>query len=59
MWGEGAWTAGVTEARAEVLVAEADTQEATHLLLEAAELYGRAGQPLDEARCRARAEEIS
>jgi len=59
MWGEGAWTAGVAEARAEVLIAEADTPEAAHHLLEAAGLFARAGQPLDEARCRARAEEIS
>jgi DNA-binding SARP family transcriptional activator len=59
MWGEGAWTASVAEARAEVLVAEADTAEAAHLLREAAGLFARAGQPLDEARCRARAEEIS
>jgi tetratricopeptide (TPR) repeat protein len=59
MWGEGAWTAGVAEARAEVLVAEADTPEAARLLLEAAGLFARAGQPLDEARCRARAQEIS
>lgn len=58
MWGEGAWTAGVAEARAEVLVAGAEVEEAPPLLREAAELFGRAGQPLDEARCRARAEEI-
>lgn len=59
MWGEGAWTAGVAEARAEVLIAGAETSEGAHLLLEAAGLFARAGQPLDEARCRARAEEIS
>ncbi len=59
MWGEGAWTAGVAEARAEILVAEADTQGAVSLLLEAAGLFARAGQPLDEVRCRARAVKIS
>jgi ATP/maltotriose-dependent transcriptional regulator MalT len=59
MWGESAWTAGVGEARAEVLIAEVDTAGAAHLLQEAAGLFARAGQPLDEARCRARVEEIS
>jgi DNA-binding SARP family transcriptional activator/tetratricopeptide (TPR) repeat protein len=59
MWGEGAWTAGVAEARAEVLIARAEPREAVLLLGEASDLFGRAGQPLDEARCRVRAEEIS
>ena len=59
MWGDGAWTAGVAEARAEVLIAEAELEKAVPLLWEAADLFGRAGQPLDEARCRVRAEEIS
>jgi hypothetical protein len=59
MWGEGAWTAGVAEARAEVLDARAEVEEAASLLREAAGLFGRAGQPLDEVRCLTRAEEIS
>ncbi len=59
MWGEGAWTAGVSEARAELLVAGAEPQKAAALFREASDLFGRAGQPLDEARCRVRAEEIA
>ncbi len=59
MWGEGAWTAGVAEARAEVLIARAEPQEAVPLLREASDLFGSAGQPLDEVRCRVRAEEIA
>jgi DNA-binding SARP family transcriptional activator len=59
MWGEGAWTAGVAEARGEVLIAGAEPEKAVPLLWEAADLFGGAGQPLDEARCRVRAEEIS
>ncbi|TMK87298.1 MAG: hypothetical protein E6G43_11000 [Actinobacteria bacterium] len=59
MWGEGAWTAGVAEARGEVFIARTEPEKAVPLLWEAADLFGGAGQPLDEARCRVRAEEIS
>jgi tetratricopeptide (TPR) repeat protein len=59
MWRRGAWTAGVTEAQAVLVVAEGELQRAAALFGDAAELFRRAGQPLDEARCRVRAEEIA
>jgi DNA-binding SARP family transcriptional activator len=59
MWQGGAWAAGVIEARAALVVAEGELQPAVALFREAAELFRRAGQPLDEARCRVRAEEIA
>ena len=59
MWRRGAWTAGVTEAQAVLVVAEGELQRAAALFGDAAELFRRAGQPLDEARCRIRAEEIA
>ena len=59
MWRRGAWTAGVTEAQAVLVVAEGELQRAAALFGDATELFRRAGQPLDEARCRIRAEEIA
>jgi DNA-binding SARP family transcriptional activator len=59
MWRRGAWTAGVTEAQAVLVVAEGELQRAATLFGDAAELFRRAGQPLDEARCRIRAGEIA
>ena len=59
MWRGGAWAAGVTEAQAALVVAEGELKRAAALFGEAAELFRRAGQPLDEARCRVRAEEIA
>jgi tetratricopeptide (TPR) repeat protein len=59
MWQGGAWAAGVTEARAALAVAEGELQRAAALFGEASELFRRAGQPLDAARCRVRAEEIA
>ncbi len=52
-WDGTSWQAAVLEAEAHLAAAEDATDEATRLRAEAAELFERFGQPLDEARCRA------
>jgi len=55
MWQGGSWHAAVWEARAHLRHAEGDPAQARALFREAADLFGRIGRPLDEARCRAAA----
>lgn len=50
-WEGTAWPAAVREAKAHLAAARGDTADALSLLAEAAELFGRAGQTLDAARC--------
>ena len=50
-WQGTAWPAAVAEAKAHLALAKDDRDEAAHLFDEAAELFGRAGQPLDVRRC--------
>jgi ATP/maltotriose-dependent transcriptional regulator MalT len=51
-WQGTAWQAATREARAHLAVAEGDLAAARRLLRDAADLFARAGQPLDAARCR-------
>lgn len=53
MWRGTAWQAAVLEARAAIDVAEGAVKRSREELAEAADLFERAGQPLDAARCRA------
>jgi tetratricopeptide (TPR) repeat protein len=53
MWQGGPWIAAVWEARGALRRAEGDPTRAAALFREAADLFGREGRPLDEARCRA------
>ena len=53
MWQGGPWAAEVREARARIVRAEGEVDEAAVLLGEAAALYTDAGFPLHAARCRA------
>ena len=50
-WEGTAWPAAVLEAKAHLAAARGDADHAASLLTEAADLFGRAGQPLDAARC--------
>lgn len=50
-WQGTAWQGAVTEARAHLARAEQRSEEAGALFAEAAELFTRAGQPLDAQRC--------
>ncbi len=52
MWSGGPWQAAVWEARGALRMAEGDPTQGLALLREAADLFGRFGRPLDEARCR-------
>jgi tetratricopeptide (TPR) repeat protein len=53
LWEGTSWQAAVLEAEAHVAAAEGATDESARLRAEAADLFERAGQPLDSARCRA------
>jgi tetratricopeptide (TPR) repeat protein len=50
-WEGTAWSAAVLEAKAHMALARGETDDALTLIAEAAELFERAGQPLDAARC--------
>ncbi len=50
-WQGTAWQAALAEARAHLAAAEGQHHEAEELIAQAAELFERAGQPLDVARC--------
>ena len=52
MWQGGPWLAVVWEARAELRLAEFEPVQAAALFREAADLFGRSGHSLCEARCR-------
>lgn len=54
-WQGTAWQGAVTEAKAHLALATDEPDEAASLLAEAADLFDRAGQPLDATRCRAEA----
>jgi predicted negative regulator of RcsB-dependent stress response len=51
LWKGTAWQAAIAEARAHLHSAEGDRDAAHRRLLEAAELFTAAGQPLDADRC--------
>jgi DNA-binding SARP family transcriptional activator/tetratricopeptide (TPR) repeat protein len=51
LWKGTAWQAAIAEARAHLHRAEGDRDGARRRLLEAAELFAAAGQPLDADRC--------
>lgn len=51
LWKGTAWQAAIAEARAHLHSAEGDRDAARRELLEAAELFTAAGQPLDADRC--------
>jgi DNA-binding SARP family transcriptional activator/tetratricopeptide (TPR) repeat protein len=51
LWKGTAWQAAIVEARAHLHRAEGDTETAHRRLIEAAELFSAAGQPLDANRC--------
>ena len=51
LWRGTAWQAAIAEARAHLHRAEGDADAARRRLLEAAELFAAAGQPLDADRC--------
>jgi len=51
LWKGMAWQGAITEARAHLDRAEGDPDAARRRLLEAAELFAAAGQPLDADRC--------
>jgi tetratricopeptide (TPR) repeat protein len=55
LWQGGPWQAAVWEARGELRLAQAETQKATALFLEAADAFDEADRPLDAERCRAAA----
>ena len=52
LWEGTSWQAALLEARAHVADADADADAAETLRAQAADLFERAGQPLDAARCR-------
>ena len=52
MWQGGPWLAAVWEARAAMRHAQGDDVQAAALYREAADVFARAGRPLDEERCR-------
>jgi tetratricopeptide (TPR) repeat protein len=54
MWEGTSWQAAIIEARAHLSRAEGDATTAERLWVEAADVFDRAGQPLDAARCRRR-----
>lgn len=54
-WQGTAWQGAVSEARAHLSRAQGDAPTAQQAFLAAAELFRRAGQPLDVARCEAEA----
>jgi ATP/maltotriose-dependent transcriptional regulator MalT len=51
LWKGTAWQAAIAEASARLHRAEGDRDAARRRLLEAAELFAAAGQPLDADRC--------
>jgi len=51
LWRGTAWQAAIAEARAHLHRAEGDREAARRALLEAADLFAAAGQPLDASRC--------
>ena len=51
LWQGTAWQAAIAEARAHLHRAEGDRDATRRMLLEAAELFAAAGQPLDADRC--------
>jgi hypothetical protein len=51
LWRGTAWQAAIAEARAHVHRAEGDREAERRQLLEAADLFAAAGQPLDAERC--------
>ncbi|HEY5786883.1 MAG TPA: AAA family ATPase [Microlunatus sp.] len=51
LWRGTAWQAAIAEARAHLHQAEGDAEGARQRMLEAAELFAAAGQPLDVNRC--------
>jgi len=51
LWRGNAWQAAIAEARAHLHRAEGDRDAARRGLLEAADLFAAAGQPLDATRC--------
>ena len=53
-WQGTAWPGALAEAKAHIALAEDRGPEAAELFGEAADLFTRAGQPLDADRCRAR-----
>jgi DNA-binding SARP family transcriptional activator len=55
LWQGGPWTAAVWEARAELRRAEGHREQASALLMEAADGFAELHRPLDESRCRAAA----
>jgi DNA-binding SARP family transcriptional activator len=55
MWQGGPWLAAVWEARAVLRRAQGDEALSTALFREAADLFARAGRPVDEHRCRSEA----
>jgi DNA-binding SARP family transcriptional activator/tetratricopeptide (TPR) repeat protein len=55
LWDGTSWAAATLEARAHLARAESDAARADELLGQAAELFARAGQPLDAQRCRSTA----
>jgi DNA-binding winged helix-turn-helix (wHTH) protein/tetratricopeptide (TPR) repeat protein len=58
-WHGTAWQAAVKEARAHLVLAEGDPDDARRLLTEAAGLFDAAGQPLDAQRCRESVETLT
>ena len=52
-WQGTAWQGAVAEAKAHLAAAEGGPEASAALFAEAADLFGRAGQPLDAARCQA------
>lgn len=52
-WQGTAWPGALAEAKAHIALADDHHEEATRLFEEAVDLFTRAGQPLDAARCRA------
>ena len=52
-WQGTAWQGAVAEAKAHLAIAEKRFADSTALFEEAADLFNRAGQPLDASRCRA------
>jgi hypothetical protein len=59
LWEGTAWQAAVLEVRAHLARAVGDPGEGVRLLLQAAMLFGHAGQPLDADRCTRKAEDAT
>jgi hypothetical protein len=56
-WEGSAWDAAVAEARAHLALANGDRNEFTRWIETASKLFNAAGQPLDAARCVAKADD--